>query len=52
VLDAVRTHEAFVAGEVLATAVEYAAVAGPTGTGSVSDPQGKNTEVKVAVAKQ
>ncbi|WP_433507426.1 isoleucine--tRNA ligase [Pseudonocardia halophobica] len=52
VLDAVRAHEAFVAGEVLATSVAYAELAEPTGTGGVSDPQGKNTEVKVAVTKQ
>jgi isoleucyl-tRNA synthetase len=51
VLAAVRTHEAFVAGEVLATSVAYAPVTEPTGTGSVSDPQGKNAEVKVAVAR-
>ncbi|MEU7817405.1 isoleucine--tRNA ligase [Pseudonocardia sp. NPDC049154] len=51
VLDAVRAHEAFVAGEVLATSVTYAELAEPTGTGGVSDPSGRNAEVKVAVAK-
>lgn len=51
VLDAVRAHEAFVAGEVLATSVAYAELAEPTGTGGVSDPSGKNAEVRVAVRK-
>ncbi|MFR9802886.1 isoleucine--tRNA ligase [Pseudonocardia sp. RS010] len=51
VLDAVRAHEAFVAGEVLATSVSYAALTEPTGTGGVSDPSGRSAEVRVAVTK-
>lgn len=47
VLAAVRTHEAFVAGEVLATAVGYAAVPEPTLTGTVAD----GAEVRVLVAR-
>jgi len=37
VLDAVRTHEAFLAGEVLAESVSYASVPEPTLTGAVAD---------------
>ena len=37
VLDAVRTHEAFLAGEVLATSVAYAAVDEPVLVGAVAD---------------
>ena len=45
VLDAVREHETFVAGEVLATKVDYAPVVGPTLVGTVSDGH----EVRVRV---
>ena len=41
VVDAVRAHEAFVAGEVLATTVTYAAVAEPTSTGAAVAPDGR-----------
>ncbi|WP_232662190.1 isoleucine--tRNA ligase [Pseudonocardia sp. TRM90224] len=51
VLDAVRTHETFVAGEVLARAVAYAPVPDATSTGSVSAPDGTAAEVRVSVAK-
>ena len=51
VLDAVRTHEAFVAGEVLATSVAYAEVAEPVSTGAVLDGAGKSAQVKVALNK-
>jgi isoleucyl-tRNA synthetase len=46
-LEAVRTHERFVAGEVLATAVEYAAVPEPVHTGDVGD----GSTVRVAVTR-
>jgi isoleucyl-tRNA synthetase len=49
VLDAVRAHEAFVAGEVLATAVAYGPVAEPTSTGAAIAPDGTSTQVKVLV---
>jgi isoleucyl-tRNA synthetase len=39
VVDAVREHETFVAGEVLATSVEYAPALEPTLVGTVSDGQ-------------
>ena len=45
VVDAVREHETFVAGEVLATSVEYAPVLEPTLLGTVSDGH----EVRVLV---
>jgi isoleucyl-tRNA synthetase len=45
VVDAVREHETFVAGEVLATSVEYAPVLEPTTAGTVSDGH----EVRVLV---
>ena len=45
VVDAVREHETFVAGEVLATSVAYASVAEPTLVGTVSDGH----EVRVLV---
>ncbi len=44
---AVRTHEAHLAGEVLATSVAYAAVADPTLTGTVAD----GSEVRVLIAR-
>ncbi|MDN5751261.1 MAG: class I tRNA ligase family protein, partial [Pseudonocardia sp.] len=44
VLDAVRRHEGFVAGEVLATSVAYAAVPEPTLTGAVD---GGHVDVRV-----
>ncbi|MGE3661998.1 MAG: DUF5915 domain-containing protein, partial [Pseudonocardia sp.] len=46
VVEAVRAHEAFVAGEVLATSVGYEPVAEPTLTGTVAD----GAEVRVLVA--
>jgi len=51
VLDAVRAHESFVAGEVLATAVTYATVAEPTSTGSVTAPDGTPAEARVLVSR-
>jgi isoleucyl-tRNA synthetase len=45
VVDAVREHETFVAGEVLATSVEYAPALDPTLVGTVSDGH----EVRVLV---
>ncbi|NMI00219.1 isoleucine--tRNA ligase [Pseudonocardia acidicola] len=56
VLDAVRAHRDFVAGEVLATSVDYAEVAEPTLTGSVADGgegngSGANAEVRVQVTR-
>ena len=45
VVDAVREHETFVAGEVLATSVEYAPAPDPTLLGTVSDGH----EVRVLV---
>ena len=45
VVDAVREHETFVAGEVLATSVEYAPAPEPTLLGTVSDGH----EVRVLV---
>ena len=50
VLAAVRAHEAFVAGEVLATAVGYEAVAEPTLSGPVATGDG-GAEVRVLVAR-
>jgi isoleucyl-tRNA synthetase len=50
VLDAVRAYEAFVAGEVLATAVAYGAVAEPTGRGAVTAPDGASAQVAVLVS--
>ncbi|HEY0814118.1 MAG TPA: isoleucine--tRNA ligase [Pseudonocardia sp.] len=49
VLDAVKEHEAFVAGEVLATAVTYGSVASPTSTGPVAAPDGRAAEVRVSL---
>ncbi|HYH31121.1 MAG TPA: DUF5915 domain-containing protein, partial [Pseudonocardia sp.] len=51
VLDAVRTHETFVAGEVLAVSVVYAPVAEATLRGTVAAPDGASTEVTVAVTR-
>ena len=51
VTEAVRTHEAFLAGEVLATAVAYAPLTTPTATGTTTAPDGTPTEVKVTVEK-
>ncbi len=50
VLDAVRAYETFVAGEVLATAVAYGAVAEPTGRGAVTAPDGASAQVAVLVS--
>jgi isoleucyl-tRNA synthetase len=50
VLDAVRIHEEFVAGEVLATAVRYAPVSAPTLAGAVAVADGP-AEVRVLVAR-
>ena len=49
ILDAVRAYEAFVAGEVLATAVTYGAVARPTSAGAVAAPDGRSVQVKVGL---
>jgi isoleucyl-tRNA synthetase len=51
VLDAVRAHEAFVAGEVLATSVIYSAVAEPTLRGTVAAPDGTSAELAALVAR-
>ncbi len=51
VLDAVRAHEAFVAGEVLATAVGYQPVPDPTLVGSVAAADGGAAEVRVLVSR-
>lgn len=51
VLDAVRTHQAFVAGEVLATTVTYGAVAEPTLAGTVAAPDGTSPEVRLLVTR-
>jgi isoleucyl-tRNA synthetase len=51
VLEAVRTHEKFVSGEVLATSVSYAAVPEPTSTGSVTAPDSAAAEVRVHVTR-
>jgi isoleucyl-tRNA synthetase len=50
VLDAVRAHEAFVAGEVLASAVRYLPVPEPTLVGTVA-ADGGPAEVRVLVAR-
>src|SRR5689334_19488963 len=46
---AVRAHEAFVAGEVLATAVSYAPAGSPASEGVVAAADGTSTKVKVQV---
>ncbi len=51
VADAVRAHEEFLAGEVLATTVTYGPVAEPTSTGSVLAPDGSSVEVQVHVTR-
>jgi isoleucyl-tRNA synthetase len=50
VLDAVRTHEAFVVGEVLATAVSYGEVTGGA-TGPVIAPDGTQTTLRAGVTR-
>jgi isoleucyl-tRNA synthetase len=50
VLDAVRTHEAFVAGEVLATGVSYGEVVGGA-TGPVIAPDGTQTTLGATVTR-
>jgi isoleucyl-tRNA synthetase len=51
VLAAVRTHEPFLAGEVLATAVTYAPVPEPTSTGTVTGPDGSPAETRAQVTR-
>ncbi|WP_214406482.1 isoleucine--tRNA ligase [Pseudonocardia lacus] len=51
VLDAVRTHQAFLAGEVLATDVALAEVGSPTLVGSVADPAGQPADLRVLVER-
>ncbi|WP_281690084.1 isoleucine--tRNA ligase [Pseudonocardia thermophila] len=51
VLDAIAAHEDFVKGEVLATTLTRGPVEQPTRTGSVIDPSGTSTEIRVAVAR-
>ena len=51
VLDAVRAHEGFVAGEVLATSVGYGEVADPTLVGSVTAPDTTATPLRVHVTR-
>jgi isoleucyl-tRNA synthetase len=51
VLDAVRAHEGFVAGEVLAVAVSYRPVAEPTLVGAVAGADGGPADVRVLVAR-
>ena len=50
VLAAVRAHEAFVAGEVLAPSVAYAPVDAPTLAGAVAAPDGTPARITVLVA--
>ncbi|MFP5070289.1 isoleucine--tRNA ligase [Pseudonocardia nantongensis] len=50
VLGAVRTHEAFVAGEVLATSVAYGA-ASAASSGQVVGPDGETAELRAAVVQ-
>jgi isoleucyl-tRNA synthetase len=47
--EAVRAHEAFVAGEVLATTVTYGQVGSPASQGAVTAADGTSTQVKVQV---
>jgi isoleucyl-tRNA synthetase len=47
--EAVRAHEAFVAGEVLATTVTYGPVGSPASEGAVTAADGTSTQVKVQV---
>jgi isoleucyl-tRNA synthetase len=51
VVEAVRAHEDFLAGEVLATAVTYAELAEPTSAGSVTAPDGGAVEVRAHVSR-
>jgi isoleucyl-tRNA synthetase len=51
VLDAVRAHQGFLAGEVLATEVALAEVDEPTLVGSVADPAGKPADVRIRVER-
>jgi isoleucyl-tRNA synthetase len=51
VLDAVRAHEAFVVGEVLAVSVAYAPVPEPTLRGTVAAPDHSGTEVAAQVTR-
>jgi isoleucyl-tRNA synthetase len=51
VLDAVRAHEEFVAGEVLGVSVAYTDVADPTLAGPVAAPDGAAAEVRVLVTR-
>ncbi len=51
VLDAVRTHESFVAGEVLATTVTYAGTPAPSSTGPVTAPDGTPAQVRAHVTR-
>ncbi|WP_433294991.1 isoleucine--tRNA ligase [Pseudonocardia sp. CA-142604] len=51
VLDAVRAHESFVAGEVLASSVTYAEVAEPTLAGAVAAPDGASVQVRALVSR-
>ncbi len=49
VRSAVRVHEVFLAGEVLATAVTYRSVTDQTSAGAVTAPDGTSTQVRVLV---
>ncbi len=51
VLDAVRAHREFLAGEVLASSVDLAEVGSPTLVGSVADPAGAAADVRVLVER-
>ena len=51
VLDAIAAHEAFVAGEVLATTLTRGPVEQPTRTGTVLDPAGASAEIQVQVTR-
>lgn len=51
VLDAVRAHQAFVVGEVLATSAGYGEVAEPTLTGAVTGPDGGSVQLKVQLTR-
>jgi isoleucyl-tRNA synthetase len=51
VLDAVRAHEPFVAGEVLAVSVTYAPVPEPTLRGTIAAPDGKSAELAALVTR-
>jgi isoleucyl-tRNA synthetase len=51
VLDAVRAHEGFVAGEVLAVSVAYAPAPEPTLRGTVAAPDGTSAELAALVTR-